>query len=256
MSSAVILDSYELPPATLVATLLVQYAGLPRPVAMRLAGRGKWLVWENAAAEPAQIVAEALATAGAPARVIDQRDVVPPQTPRRVHVLNIDGPQLGVQLRYTGPLEQVEWSDVLVISAGAIRTEKKTIETTETVVGRGHRITDKRTKVEISRTILADLYAQTRDGLLSIRMNCQEINYAQTIGGSIHEGWREKFAVLLARLGMRSPRALISRQTETLLAAGMALDACTIHPYFSDEEEFGVYNRWLATRQRLGLNAG
>jgi hypothetical protein len=254
MSFAVLLQSHELPPATLVASVLVERAGLPRPVAMRLAGRGKWIVWENAPADPARSVAQALTLAGAPAEVVPQQHVVPSIASRRVHVLHLDGDALGVQLRYSGPPELVAWDDVLVISAGAIRSETTRTEKTETIVGRGHRVTDTRTIVDINRTILADIYAHQADGsLLYIRMNCQEINYAQTIGASVTAGWRDKFALLLARLGLRSQRALVSPQTEALLAAGMAADACTLNPYFGDEDEFALYNRWLATRQRLAL---
>jgi hypothetical protein len=221
---------------------------------MRLAGRARWIVWEDAPEASALAVASGLSSAGYRVTVVRQGDVVPSLTPRRVHVIKPEAEALGLQLKYTGPLERIAWPNVLVLSAGAIREEKTKTEHVEVDLGRQGKYIEKRTKVDITRTVLADLYANAQNGsLLYVRLHCQEVNYAKSIGATVHDSWREKFAALLARLGLRATSAAISPQTEALLAAGMVPDACTTSAYFADEDEFALYNRWLATRKRLGL---
>ena len=256
MSTSAILvnDGQALPPVPLLTTIFEQQVSLPRPVAMRLAGRARWIVWEDAPHTSAQAVADGLSSAGYRVAVVAQSDVVPTLTPRRVHIVKPEVEALGLQLKYSGPLEHIAWPDVLVLSAGAIREEKTKTEHVEVDLGRQGKYIETRTKVDITRTILADLYVTTASGsLLYVRLHCQEVNYAQSIGASAHESWRDKFAVLVARLGLCATSAAISPQTEALLAAGMVPDACTTSAYFADEDEFAIYNRWLATRKRLGL---
>jgi len=252
---AVLLDQAgELPPPDLLADVIETQAGFPRPAAVRLATRARWFIWENAPAESAQAVAQGLSAAGFATRAVPQGAVVPPTNPRRVHVLNLEGDALGVQLKYTGPLTWIPWDEVLVLSAGAIKTETRTTEVRETVVARGIVVVDSRVQVDLERAILAEIYATAPSlgELLCLRLNSREVNYAQTIGGSINESWREKFSLLLARLGLRATSAAVSPQTEALLAAGLMPDNAALNPYFSSEEEFALYNRWLATRKRLG----
>jgi len=251
-TAAVLLDFREPPPLEVMAATFERAAGFPRPAALRLAQRARWFAWENAPAEAAAAVCRGLVEAGLSARVVPQSAIVPPSNPRRVHVLKLDEAALGVQLKYTGPPEWIPWLGVLVLSAGAIKTETIKKEVVETVTTHGERFVDERVQVDISRTILADLYAQAADGKLHyIRLNCHEVNYAQTIGGSIQEGWREKFALLLARLGLKATAALVSPETESLLAAGLMPDAAGLNPYFAGDADFTQYNRWLATRKRL-----
>ena len=252
-TSAVLIDSSEPPPADVLAEAFERCAGFPRPVALRLSQRAKWFLWENAPAAAAQALGQGLSAAGYPARVVPQGAVVAASNPRRVHVLKLDGDALGVQLKYTGPPTWIAWHDVLVLSAGAIRSETTKRETTELQLLNGERIVDTRLQTDIERAILADIYALAAGELLYLRLNCHEVNYAQTTGGSIKEGWREKFSLLLARLGLRATSAVISPETEALLAAGMVPDAAAPSPYFTGEEDFAQYNRWLVTRKRLGL---
>jgi len=252
-TSAVLVDSGELPPPEVLAEAFERCAAFPRPVALRLAQRAKWFLWEDAPAAAAQALGQGLSAAGYATRVVPQGAIVAPSNPRRVHVLKIEGDVLGVQLKYTGPPTWIAWTDVLVLSAGAIRSETTRRETTEVQLLDGERIVDTRLQTDIERAILTDIYALAAGELLYLRLNCHEVNYAQTIGGSIKEGWREKFSLLLARLGLRASAALVSPQTEALLAAGMVPDAAVPSPYFAGEEEFAQYNRWLVTRKRLGL---
>ncbi len=252
-TSAVLIDSGELPPPEVLAEAFEHCAAFPRPVAQRLAQRAQWFLWENAPAAAAQAVGRGLAAAGYGVRVIPQAAVVPANSPRRVHVLSLDGDALGVQLKYTGPPTWIAWNEVLVLSAGAIRSETTTRETSEIQLLHGERIVETRTQTDIERAILADLYAVAAGELLYLRLHCHEVNYAQTIGGSIKEGWREKFSLLLARLGLRATSALVSPQTAGLLAAGLVPEAAVPSPYFAGEEEFALHSRWLATRKRLGL---
>jgi hypothetical protein len=123
---AVILDQFRgesptagvLPDRGVLAAILSQHAGMPPPVANKLAERATAIVWENAPAAAAAAVTKALTAAGHPARAIAQSHVLDIAAPRRVHVLSLDGEHLGVQLKYNGPPEPVAWDDVLVISAG------------------------------------------------------------------------------------------------------------------------------------------
>jgi hypothetical protein len=247
-TSAVLLDlADEGPPSEVLADIFERQAAFPRPVALRLAARARWFVWENAPEEAAAAVAQGLSAAGYSARAVPQAAVVPATAPRRVHVLKLENDALGVQLKYTGPPQWIPWNQVLVLSAGAIKSQSAKSQTSETQLVSGERIVDTRVQVDITRAILADIYASLHDELLYLRLNCHEVNYAETIGGSIHEGWREKFSLLLARLGLRATSALVSRETEALLAAGLVPDAAAISPYFASEEEFSQYNRWLAT---------
>jgi hypothetical protein len=255
MSSAVILDRWELPERTLVAGLLAQHAGLPEPVAAKLAKRAAGIVWENAPPEAAGALAAALTASGFASRVVPQAAIAAPSTARRVHVLALDGEHLGVQLKYSGPLEQVAWSDVLAISAGAFKIESKKTEVVETVIGHGQVIVDERVQVDIARDLVVELFAlplENRSQLLHIRLHSQEVNYAKCVGGTIHESWREKFCLLVAKLGLRSESALVSPQTEALVACGMQPQNCAVYPYFADEEEFAAHNRWLLTRKGTG----
>jgi hypothetical protein len=255
-TAAVLLDAREPPPLEVAAAIFEQAGGFPRPAALRLAQRARWFAWENAPTQAAAAVCRGLVEAGYSARVVAQHDLVPQAAPRRVHVLQLDEAALGVQLKYTGPPEWIPWANVLVLSAGAIKTETTKTEVHETVTAHGQLLVDSRVQVDISRTILADVYALgTGGGLHYFRLNSHEVNYAQTIGGSIQEGWREKFALLLARLGLKATAALISPETESLLAAGLIPDAASPSPYFAGESDFAQYNRWLATRQRLGLSS-
>jgi hypothetical protein len=243
----------ETPPSETLADIFQQQAAFPRPVALRLAARARWFVWENAPQEPAAAVARGLSAAGFAARALPQSAVVPATAPRRVHVLKLEDGALGVQLKYTGPPQWIAWNQVLVLSAGAIKSHTTKSHSSETQLLHGERIVDTRVQVEITRAILADLIVDADGELLHLRLNCHEVNYAETIGGSIHEGWREKFSLLVARLGLRATSALISRETEALLAAGLVPDDAAINAYFASEEEFTLYNRWLATRKRLGI---
>jgi hypothetical protein len=252
-TSAVLLESSELPPPDVLAEAFERCAAFPPPVAVRLAHRAKWFLWENAPSAPAQVLGQGLTAAGYATRVVPQSAVVAAAPPRRVHVLKLDGDALGVQLKYTGPPTWILWQDVLVLSAGAIRTETTRRETTEVLLLSGERMVDTRTLTDIERAVLADIYVLSAGELLYLRLNCHEVNYAQTTGGSVKEGWREKFSLLLARLGLRATSAVISPQTEALLAAGMIPDAALPSPYFTSEDEFAQYNRWLVTRKRLGL---
>jgi hypothetical protein len=252
-TAAVVFQTSQSVPTDLLAGVFETAAGFPRPAALRLAQRSRWFVWENAPAAAADKVADGLVEAGFAARTVPQESVVPPSAPRRVHVLSLDEAALGVQLKYTGPPEWIPWPGVLVLSAGAIKTETTKTEVHETVTAHGQLLVDSRVQVDISRTVLADVYALGASGTLHyFRLNSHEVNYAQTIGGSIQEGWREKFALLLARLGLKATAALVSPETESLLAAGLVPDAASPSPYFADETEFAQYNRWLATRKRLG----
>lgn len=255
MSSAVILDRWELPERTLVAGLLAQHAGMPEPVAAKLARRAAGIVWENAPPESAAAVSAALTTSGFPTRVVPQAAVAASSTARRVHVLALDGEHLGVQLKYSGPLEPVAWSDVLAISAGAFKIESRKTEVVETVLGHGQVIVDERVQVDIARDLVVELFAlplENRSQLLHLRLHSQEVNYAKCVGGTIHESWREKFCLLVAKLGLRSESALVSPQTEALVACGMQPQNCAVYPYFADEEEFAAHNRWLLTRKGAG----
>jgi hypothetical protein len=248
---AVLLDRFELPERSLVAAFLVQHAALPQPVADKLSRRATAIVWENAPGPAAGAVAGALSAAGKPARVVPQRLVPQETTPRRVHTLQLDGEQLGFQLKYSGPPEWVAPSDVLVISAGAFKTQTRKTEQTETYLMHGEVIRDERVQIDIARSVIADLFAvpaADRTAMLHVRLNSQEVNYAQTLGGTIHESWREKFSVLIAKLGLRAERALVSPQTEALLAAGMMPESCALDPYFNSDEEFAAYTRWLLCR--------
>ena len=74
---------------------------------------------------------------GLAARVVPQELVVPKMNPRRVHILQLDGEALGVQLKYSGPPEWIAWRDVLVLSAGAIKTQTAKTEAHEIVTPRG-----------------------------------------------------------------------------------------------------------------------
>jgi hypothetical protein len=105
----------------------------------------------------------------------------------------------------------------------------------------------------VTRNIAADLFAvplADRSRLLHVRLSSHEFNYALTLGSTIHESWREKFAVLVAKLGLRAEWALISPQTEALLAAGMSPQNCDVNCYFDSDDEFAAYNRWLVARAR------
>jgi hypothetical protein len=252
--AAVLFEQIELPPPEAVAEVFEREAQFPRPVALRLAQRAKWFAWENAPAAAAAAVCRGLIAGGLPARVIPQASVVPAASPRRIHTLQLDGDALGVQLKYTGPPQWIDWSDVLVLSAGAIKAETRKLEVHETLTSRGLRLVDERVQVDITRTILADIYARLsgREELLHLRLNSHEMNYAQAIGGSAQEGWREKFSLLLARLGLKATAAFVSPQMEALLAARLVPDDAQPSAYFADEDEFSQFNRWLATRKLLG----
>jgi hypothetical protein len=141
---AVALDRFPLPERGLVASVLAQHAGLPEPVAAKLAQRATGIVWENAPPAAADAVARALAAQGFPARPIAQSCVPTIGLPRRVHVLQLDGEHLGIPLKYNGPPELVAWNDVLVISCGAFQTETtRTIET-QTHLIHGEVVSDER----------------------------------------------------------------------------------------------------------------
>lgn len=263
-SFAVILEEFggqspagrALPDRGVVAAILSQHAGLPPPVAHKLAERSAAIVWENAPQAAAAAVAKALTAVGYPARLIAQSHVVDIAAPRRVHVLQLEGEHLGVQLKYNGPPEWVAWSDVLVISAGVFQSEKRRTVQTDTHLMHGEVVHDERVQVDLTRNIVVDLFAvplADRTALVHIRLNSHEFNYAQTFGGTIHEGWREKFSLLVAKLGLRAERALVSPITEALLAAEMMPQSCPLDPYFRSEEEFSAYNRWLLARKRAGL---
>ena len=253
---AVALDRFPLPEQQLVASILAQHAGLPEPVAAKLAQRATGIVWENAPPAAASVVARALAAQGFPARPIEQSCVPTIGVPRRVHMLQLDGEHLGIPLKYNGPPELVAWNDVLVISCGAFQTETtRTIET-QTHLIHGEVVSDERVQVEVTRNIAAELFAvplADRTRLLHVRLSSHEFNYALTLGSTIHESWREKFAVLVAKLGLRAERALISPQTEALLAAGMSPQNCDVNCYFDSDDEFAAYNRWLVARARAGV---
>jgi hypothetical protein len=251
---AAIFERYKFAEPAVVAAVLLQHAGAPPAMAMKLAKLGGGIPLENAPAPQAEAVATALAAAGHPARVIPQEKVPPRTMPRRVHVLTLDGDALGLQLKYSGPPEWIEWRDVLVISAGAITKETVKTITHETRDMHGGLHLDQRTQVDLQRQVIAELYADSAHGtrLVHIRLSCHEVNYAKTLGATIHETWREKFSVLLAKLGMKSERASISPQTEALLAAGMVPSDAALDPYFATEDDFAAYNRWLLCRHRLG----
>jgi hypothetical protein len=252
------LVSRALPDRGVVAAILSQHGGMPPPVANKLAERAAAIVWENASQSAAAAVAKALTAVGFPARLIAQSHVVDIAAPRRVHMLSLEGEHLGVQLKYNGPPEAVAWNDVLVISAGVFMDEKKRVVQTGTHVVNGLVVHDERVQLDLTRNILVELFAvplSDRSALVHIRLNSHEFNYAQTFGGSIHEGWREKFSLLVAKLGLRAERALVSPITEALLAAEMMPQSCGLDPYFRSEEDFSAYNRWLLARKRAGLNA-
>jgi hypothetical protein len=257
MSQAVVLDQWQLPERSLVADLLANQGGLPPPVAQKLSGRAAGIVWENAPPPAAQAIVKGLAAHGFPARAIAQSQVPAPSSPRRVHVLKLDEQHLGVQLRYSGPPEWVAWSDVLAISAGAFKTVSTTTETTQTAFIQGMIVaTDQTVQVDISRDLVVEFFAlplADRSRPLHIRLHSQEVNYAQTMGGTVHESWREKFCLLVAKLGLRAETALVSPQTEALVASGMQPQRCEVNPYFSDEEEFAAHNRWLFARKLAGV---
>lgn len=246
-----------LPDRGVVAAILAQHGGMPPPVANKLAERASAIVWENAPQSAAAAVAKALTAVGFPARVIAQSHVVDIAAPRRVHVLSLDGEQMGVHLKYNGPPEPVAWNDILVISAGVFMDEKRRVVQTETRLEHGVVVPDERVQLDLTRNILVELLAvplSDRSALMHIRLNSHEFNYAQTFGGTIHEGWREKFSLLVAKLGLRAERALVSPITEALLAAEMMPQACALDPNFRGEEEFSAYNRWLLARKRAGLS--
>ncbi|MEX2174059.1 MAG: hypothetical protein WD872_06835 [Pirellulaceae bacterium] len=254
MPSAVLLRQEPFPDRSLVAALLAEQTGFPAPVAAKLASRGAHgIVWEYAPQSAAQGVAAGLTAVGFPALVADQDQVPQPTQPRRVHLLQLDCDQLGVQLKYNGPPEWIAWHDVLVISAGAIRKENRKAELVEVTLHHGATIVEERVQVEIARDLLLDVFAQVAHGAerLHLRLHSHEVNYALTLGGTIHESWREKFALLVAKLGLRAERALVSPQTEALLAAGMSPENCALSPYFASEEDLAAYNRWLLARRLL-----
>lgn len=253
---AVIVDRYPLPDQGLVAAVLASHGGLPDPVAAKLAPRTGGIAWENAPPAAATAVAKALTAQGHPARTIDQGCVPTLGQPRRVHVLKLDGEHLGIQLKYSGPPELVAWSDVLVLSCGAFENESSRTVTSETYLMDGTVVSDERVQVDVTRNIAAELFAvplADRSRLIHVRLSSHEFNYALTLGGTIHEGWREKFALLVAKLGLRAERSLVSPQTESLLAAGMSPQNCTLNCYFESDDAFAAYNRWLVSRAQAGL---
>jgi hypothetical protein len=256
MSHAVILEHWQLPERSLVANLLAQQGGLPPPVAQKLAGRAAGIVWENAPLPAAQAMAQGLSAYGYPSRLIAQSLVPTSSSPRRVHVLALDGQHLGVQLRYSGPPEWIAWDDVLAVSAGAFKTVTTTTETSQVKLAQGMIVVeDQQVHVDIARDLVVEFFAvplNDRSQLLHIRLHCQEVNYAQTMGGTIHESWREKFCLLVAKLGLRAEQALVSPQTEALVACGMQPQKCEVNPYFENEDEFAAHNRWLLARKRAG----
>lgn len=257
MTHAVLLEEYRPVPSPLLMAILEQQLKMPRQMAAKLSKTPSGHPIENVPEPQAKLIAEAITAGGHPARVIPQNQVVPATTPRRVHVLDLDGEMLGIQLRYSGAPEWVRWDDVLVLSCGAIRTETTKKEVVETAIARMGTITQEIYHTDITRNLLLEMFAVAAQSkqLLHVRLQCHEVNYAKTLGGTIHESWREKFAVLVAKLGLKSNNALISPQTEAMLAAGMVPASCQVNPYFDTEQDFVAYNRWLLNRQRLGLGA-
>jgi hypothetical protein len=256
MSHAVILERWQRPTDSLLVDLFARHGGLPPPVAKKLAERASGIVWENAPRPSADAIVAGLRELGFPAQVIAQSHIPPPSSPRRVHLLALDDEHLGVQLRYTGPLDAIAWNDVLTISAGAFQSEKSTTKTTVTTLSHGMVVvTDEHVQVDIARDLVVELFAlplADRTQLLHIRLHSQEVNYAQSMGGTIQESWREKFSMLVAKLGLRAEQALVSEQTEALVASGMHPQLCTTYPYFESEAEFASHNRWLLARKRAG----
>ena len=189
-----------------MAAILSQHAGLPPPVANKLAERASAIVWENAPQAAAAAVAKALTAAGYPARLIAQSHVLDIAAPRRVHVLCARG-------RAPGGAAQVQrpaGAGGLERCAGHFGRRhswprQKRVIQTDTHLIHGEVVHDERVQLDLTRNIVVDLVAvplSDRTAVVHIRLNSHEFNYAQTFGGTIHEGWREKFALLVAKLGL------------------------------------------------------
>ncbi|MDX1946915.1 MAG: hypothetical protein SFU86_16050 [Pirellulaceae bacterium] len=251
--SAVILEQSPPPPPAVLIDLL-QRQGIPKPVAQKLARQSGEIVWEHAEAEPAAALAGALSNCGHPARVVSQADVPPVTRPRRVPRLDLDEPRLGIFVGYGDEPVWFAWEQVLVLSAGVFKSEKIESRAEEVRNVEGMLVgMERRVKVELERRIVADLFADEGTELRHFRLQSHELNYSQTMGGTALQSWREKFTLVLARLALRSAQALISPQTEALLAAGLIAADCQVDPYFEDDERFAAHNRWLVLRHRLGL---
>ena len=227
---AVALDRYPLPERGLVASILVQHAGLPEPVAAKLAQRAAGIVWENAP----QAAAEQWPRHSRH-KVFRSRTI--PQTLRpndwasaaRRVLSSSDGEHLGIPLKYNGPPEVgcVERRAGRLVRSVPDRKEaddrnpdaSDPWRNRERPAGAG-RCDAKHRGRSVRGSPGRSLAALARAA------SSHEFNYALTLGGTIHESWREKFAVLVAKLGLRAERALISPQTEALLAAGMTPQNC------------------------------
>jgi hypothetical protein len=261
-----------------VAPLYQKTLGMVRYDAVHLARQGRGLLVEDLSAAQAQALQAALAQAGYPTEVIAQEHVIRLGKAQRVRQLDIADHGLTVSFGYHEETEVLPWEGILLLAAGEIvkievqqKTQPGRRPRFSGLLGMGalvsplafkaYMVAAKAYQDATARPVsterravthqLADVFATTRAGeYRHLRLNSRDLLYESILGAERLDQYRDNFRLVLAKLGTRAQQAMISPETQALVA-GPDAAANSSDPYFGEEAEFDHYNRWLLQRLLL-----
>jgi hypothetical protein len=198
-----------------------------------------------------------------------------------VRIVELGEAAFGVVWGFTGEPQRIPWDRIVLISAGGVHEVHET-RTAAAVTRRGpgvfaiaagllggislgvlvHNLRqDAFTRGgpagQVSQQSwphpIADVFA-AGDGpeYLHIRLRSRDLYYDKILGDDYRPDYFSNFRLVLARIGMRATGAMVSPETQVLLAAEGARAAEKSDAWFGEESEFTQYNRWLLQTIALG----
>ncbi len=269
---AVIQEAFEPPDADQLAPLLQRALGLVPYDALRQAREARGILAEGVERGPAEALAAALVTAGAPARVVAQERVLRIGKPQLVRTIAFGEKALAWQAGYTGAMTEVAWERIRLLSAGRIPEVRVTRAAAPRRKRRGlslggmlaefaapgiggvlHSMLTRKgeakgtgkARSETTLQPLADLFAMEPDGgFLHVRLRGRDLYYDRILGAERTGHFMDDFLRVVARLATRSTRAVVTPGVRALVAAAEDPAAADAEADFAAEEEFTQVNRW------------
>ncbi len=262
MSFAVVADTFEPLDFDLLADVFRSVLGLAAYDAKHRARRSRGIVVDDVnAAEAAAIKARLQPTIRAV--VVDVETIPPLDRPRRVRRLDLAEGSLGVFLGYGDEVSHVPWDHVTLLSGGVVRVDEQVVEDgLDLTTGGGGEEGPMLWRSNVRREVRDDVMLEAvirvggDESFLHLRMSPHELVYSEILGEqavadprrNAREESFHNFRGVVAILGRRATKAVVTPATVALVSDGDAWIRPPAEARFAEADEFRAFNRWQVAR--------
>ena len=268
---ALLAETFESPPAEILAPLLQEALGVLPYEALRAARSARGILAERLEEGQAERIRRALQDGGIPCRVAPQEGIPPLyRGARSARALRLRGDSFQFRSGITGPWVSLSWDRLFLLSAGVVlegtgggfRSQGKqggkvgvggAVRLMVDPVGGALSILKKsrpskgmeRRKGVFFPHPMADLFFQGEGGEGGwIRLRGREVSYEGVLEGAEKGEFFQDFRELLWKLAERADPDRVTRAASALLEAGLEDPPLEGDAFFGEEPVFRLYNRW------------